>query len=108
MSNHPCLPPCPALQVSGHVKILDDCTAEITDFTYDGEAPAAYMWGAPDTQQRDIVQNGERIADMRLTRKYNKETVRCAICKAAQPAAGRRPRGAERGDSPRPRQARRT
>jgi len=28
--------------LSGRLTILDDCTAEVQGFTYDGNAPAAY------------------------------------------------------------------
>ena len=35
-----------AHNVSGHAKIVDDCTIEITNFDYDGGGPAVYFYGA--------------------------------------------------------------
>ena len=63
--------------MSGQLRILDDCTAEVAGFTYDGNAPAAYWWGAPSTDNGDIRGQGRRIAQMRIDRAYAGETVRC-------------------------------
>lgn len=61
--------------VGGKVRILDDCTFEVTGFTYDGDAPAAYWWGAPSTDNGDIRGSGRRIAEMRVDSAYDGETL---------------------------------
>ncbi|KAL4458957.1 hypothetical protein ABPG75_013822 [Micractinium tetrahymenae] len=61
--------------VGGRVRILDDCTFEVTGFTYDGNAPAAYWWGAPSTDNGDIRGSGRRIADQRVEQEYNGDTL---------------------------------
>jgi hypothetical protein len=61
--------------VSGTFRILDDCTAEVTGFTYDGLGPAVWWWGAPSTDNRAIRDGGRRIQSKELTRAYNGETV---------------------------------
>lgn len=64
--------------MGGRLRILDDCTFEVTGFTYDGNAPAAYWWGAPSVDNSDIRGSGRRIADLRVAQAFNGETVRCA------------------------------
>lgn len=61
--------------VSGRVRILDDCTMQITGFTYDGKAPAAYWWGAPSTGNAAIRREGRRIADAQVTAAYDGSTI---------------------------------
>ncbi|KAL4431620.1 hypothetical protein ABPG77_001462 [Micractinium sp. CCAP 211/92] len=61
--------------VGGTVKILDDCTFQVTGFTYDGNAPAAYWWGAPSIDNGDIRRSGRRIADTRLEQAYDGATI---------------------------------
>ena len=65
--------------MSGTFRIVDDCTFEVKDFSYDGQAPAAYFWGAPGTTQAAIVKFGERLSDMQLTRAYDKETLQLQL-----------------------------
>lgn len=43
--------------------------------SYDGRAPAAYWFGSPSTEPRDIRDQGFRLNDMRLERSYNGEDV---------------------------------
>ena len=69
----PVLPP--LLQVSGTVRIVDDCTFEVYGFTYDGQGPKVWWWGAPSTDNGDIRSEGRRIVPGQLTRGYDGETV---------------------------------
>ena len=54
---------------------LSDSPLQVTGFTYDGDAPAAYWWGAPSTDNGDIRGSGRRIAEMRVDTGYDGETV---------------------------------
>ena len=74
--------------VGGQLRILDDCTAEVAGFTYDGNAPAAYWWGAPSTSNGDIRGQGRRIAQMRIDRAYDGETVRWGMRRRGSEWAG--------------------
>ncbi len=65
-----------ARQISGTFRILDDCTAEVEGFTYDGLGPSTYWWGAPSTDNAAIRGSGRRIAATQLNTAYNGETVR--------------------------------
>ena len=59
----------------------------MTGFTYDGDAPAAYWWGAPSTDNGDIRGSGRRIAEMRVDSAYDGETV-SQLRRAAQSPGG--------------------
>jgi hypothetical protein len=67
------------LQVSGTFRILDDCTAEVAGFTYDGLGPAVWWWGAPSTDNQAIRDSGRRIDSTELITAYNGETVGCCL-----------------------------
>eukprot|EP00877_Chromochloris_zofingiensis_P010197 jgi/Chrzof1/5430/Cz16g02210.t1 len=60
-------------KVSGTITILDDCSFRVTDFTYDGKAPAAYWWGAPDVDR--LYQEGFALDSNRLKSSSNGVTV---------------------------------
>ena len=84
------------LQVAGSLRIVDDCTLLLEDFSFDGAAPAVHIWGAPSLDSRDIQEQGRRISPLHLDRAYSNETVRnaeilvpavicaCASCMAAR------------------------
>ncbi|EFN50780.1 hypothetical protein CHLNCDRAFT_142500 [Chlorella variabilis] len=61
--------------VSGTVRIVDDCTFEVSGFTYDGQGPDVYWWGGPSTDYSDIRSEGFRIVPEQVTRGYDGETV---------------------------------
>jgi hypothetical protein len=42
------------MQVGGHISILDDCTFQVTGFSYDGLAPAAHWWGGNGLAQDEL------------------------------------------------------
>ncbi|MBU2882405.1 DM13 domain-containing protein [Psychrosphaera sp. B3R10] len=50
--------------VSGTVKIEDNCTLSVTNFTYDGEGPSVYFYGALDGQYD--TENGGFAMGMQL------------------------------------------
>lgn len=70
----PCRPP-PRPQVSGRVRIVNDCTFEVSGFTYDGQGSDVYWWGAFSTAYNDIRSEGFRIVPEQVTRSYHGETV---------------------------------
>jgi hypothetical protein len=50
-------------QVSGVVRIIDDCTVEITSWTFDGNAPDAYIVVAPNESQAALA-SGVKILNL--------------------------------------------
>jgi len=62
-----------AHDVSGTVRVIDNCTLQIDNFTYDGRGPSVYFWGAVnrDYTGPDYFQIGDRIDGT----PYDNETV---------------------------------
>eukprot|EP00877_Chromochloris_zofingiensis_P010195 jgi/Chrzof1/5429/Cz16g02200.t1 len=60
-------------KVSGKITILDDCSFQVTGFTYDGQAPAAYWWGGPAVYR--LYQEGFELNFSRLTSPSNGVTM---------------------------------
>ena len=58
--------------VSGQVSILDNCTLEVTSFTYDGEGPTVYFYGGIDN---DYVDKGFAIGPQINGQAYNNATL---------------------------------
>ena len=54
-----------AHNVSGKATIIDDCTIEISQFSYDGGGPDVYIYGAIDHQyaQQDAFPIGQKISE---------------------------------------------
>eukprot|EP00958_Prasinococcus_capsulatus_P006110 scaffold582_cov385-Prasinococcus_capsulatus_cf.AAC.45 len=48
--------------VRGEIEVLDDCSFKVTDFRYDGRAPAAYWLGAA-SESRNDLRRGFRLRD---------------------------------------------
>ncbi|MEE9332883.1 MAG: DM13 domain-containing protein [Granulosicoccaceae bacterium] len=62
-----------AHNVSGTVRVIDNCTLQITDFTYDGRGPTVFFWGGV---SRDYVGPGYfQIGEKINGRPYDNETV---------------------------------
>merc|ERR1719197_411003 len=51
--------------VGGTVKILNDCTIEISSFTFDGFAPQTYIWGL--TTAPTAGNTGFRLSNTKIT-----------------------------------------
>ncbi|EFN50783.1 hypothetical protein CHLNCDRAFT_142504 [Chlorella variabilis] len=66
--------------VSGRVRIVNDCTFEVSGFTYDGQGSDVYWWGAFSTAYNDIRSEGFRIVPEQVTRSYHGETVNFTMC----------------------------
>ena len=64
----------PRRQVAGTVTVDSSCTITVSDFTYDGQAPAAYWWCAASDSQADMAAGFEASPE-RLLRPYNGEQV---------------------------------
>ena len=60
-------------QVAGDVRVVDNCTLEVTDFVYDGQGPRVFFFGALDSQysSADSFVIGPRLNG----RSYNGETL---------------------------------
>ena len=60
-------------QVAGDVRVVDNCTLEVTDFVYDGQGPRVFFFGALDSQysSADSFVIGPRLNG----RPYNGETL---------------------------------
>ena len=51
--------------------IASDCQLTITDFSFDGGAPAVYLWAAPSCSPPDVKKNGYRISDTHIQKEYS-------------------------------------
>eukprot|EP00056_Hartaetosiga_gracilis_P007795 m.112213 g.112213 ORF g.112213 m.112213 type:complete len:838 (+) comp12779_c1_seq2:605-3118(+) len=51
----------------GRLTIVDDCTFRVDEFSYDGNAPAAYWWGASDTSQTALRMGFRLISSRRVS-----------------------------------------
>ncbi|GLS91874.1 hypothetical protein GCM10007916_29440 [Psychromonas marina] len=67
-----------AHQVSGTATIIDDCTIEVTNFSYDGSAPQVYFYAARDNQytSNDAFAVSQQLL---VGRAYNSETVQLRL-----------------------------
>lgn len=62
-----------AHNVSGNARIVDDCTIEITNFTYDGLGPEVYFYGGIDHNYS--TNNGIKISARINGKEYNNEKI---------------------------------
>ncbi|CAL8466192.1 g5728 [Coccomyxa elongata] len=56
--------------IGGTVTILDDCSFKVTNFSYDGLAPAVHWWGAKSLSVKDL-RNGQELNPMLVTGPVN-------------------------------------
>ncbi|KAI8837345.1 hypothetical protein BC829DRAFT_405173 [Chytridium lagenaria] len=60
--------------ISGVLTIVDDCTFSIRQFTQTPAGPDVYFWGAPDGSRSELLSNGRRISDFKVSGQYSDPT----------------------------------
>ena len=61
--------------IAGSISISEDCSLSAKGFSYDGQAPKVFWWGAPDCSAGTIKKEGRRISNQQLAKSYNNDQV---------------------------------
>jgi hypothetical protein len=62
--------------IAGQIRISEDCSLSATGFSYDGQAPKVFWWGAPGKcSAGTLKKEGRRISNQQLVESYNNEEV---------------------------------
>ncbi|KAK9902134.1 hypothetical protein WJX75_005494 [Coccomyxa subellipsoidea] len=56
--------------IAGTITIIDDCSFKVSNFSYDGLAPAVHWWGAKSLGVKDL-RNGQELNPMKVTGPVN-------------------------------------